>query len=477
MIAFPHDARIEDVFVRTELDGDYIDATLRISVELALRIDCEISLELCSSHDQEMTDSTRAGVNRGQSHMEIEMAVRNPRKWTAETPELYNLTIQLFSADKSDKPLQTMRLRVGFRCVELKNGNITVNGIPILFRGVNRHDHHSRFGRAVSREHVLHDLLLMKQHNVNAVRCSHYPSHPTLYDLCDELGLWVIDEADLECHGFYEAAARPLSIPESMNYEERKRLTIPQPAKFTSDNEDWRLAYMDRMTQLIQRDKNHPSIIIWSLGNEAFYGRNHRAMYEYAKATDPGRLVHYEGDAHALSADMFSYMYPSVDRLVSLAKSEGVDSDGNFEKPVILCEYAHAMGNGPGGLQEYQATFREHRRLQGGFIWEWANHGLWKPSNTRDGKGGFYGYGGDFGEKLHDGTFVMDGLCFSDHTPTPGLMELKKAFAPVRAWVSDWNIVVHNERDFVDLRDLTAEYKIEAFGERHVFALENLCFS
>lgn len=470
MIAFPADTRIEDVFVRTELDKDYLDATLRISVELALRIDCEIGLELCNPNDLEMIGSTRAVVNRGQSHVEIEMAVRNPRKWTAETPELYSLTIQLFSVDKSDKPLQAIRQRVGFRCVELKKGNITVNGIPILFRGVNRHDHHSRFGRAVSREHVLHDLLLMKQHNINAVRCSHYPSHPSLHELCDELGLWVIDEADLECHGFGEAVARPLRIPESMNYEERKRLTLARPAKFTSDNEDWRLAYIDRMTQLIQRDKNHASIIIWSLGNEAFYGRNHRAMYEYAKATDPGRLVHYEGDAHALSADMFSYMYPSVDRLISLAKSEGVDRNGNFEKPVILCEYAHAMGNGPGGLQEYQDAFREHGRLQGGFIWEWANHGLWQPSDTTDGKGGFYGYGGDFGEQLHDGTFAMDGLCFSDHMPTPGLTELKHVFAPVRAWVRDRNIVVQNEHDFVDLRDLTAEYKIEAFGERHVFA-------
>jgi beta-galactosidase len=305
----------------------------------------------------------------------------------------------------------------------------------------------------------------MKQHNINAVRCSHYPSHPTLYDLCDELGLWVIDEADLECHGFYEAVARPLNIPESMDYEERKRLTFPRAAKFTSDNEDWRPAYLDRMTQLIQRDKNHPSIVIWSLGNEAFYGRNHHAMYEYAKTTDPGRLVHYEGDAHALSADMFSYMYPSADRLISLAKSEGIDSHGNFEKPVILCEYAHAMGNGPGGLQEYQAAFREHRRLQGGFIWEWANHGLWKRANTKDGKGGFYCYGGDFGEKLHDGTFVMDGLCFSDHTPTPGLTELKKVYAPVRAWVSDGHIVVQNEYDFADLHGLTADYKVEAFGE------------
>lgn len=466
MIAFPAEARIDDFFVRTELDKDYVDATLRISLKLSVRTDCEIAFELRGREDEERLTSTRASAVRGQSQLDAGILVRNPRKWTAETPELYNLDICLSSVDKNDKPLQIIRHRVGFRSVELKNGNITVNGIPILFRGVNRHDHNSQSGRAVSREHVLHDLLLMKQHNVNAVRCSHYPSHPSLVGLCDELGLWVIDEADLECHGFYEAVARPLDIPESMDYEERKKLTFPQAAKFTSDNEDWRSAYIDRMTQLIQRDKNHASVVIWSLGNEAFYGHNHRAMYEYAKATDPGRLVHYEGDAHALSADMFSYMYLSVDHLVSLAHSEGVDSEGNFDKPVILCEYAHAMGNGPGGLQEYQAAFRQHRRLQGGFIWEWANHGLWKPSDTRDGKNGFYAYGGDFSEQLHDGTFVMDGLCFSDHSPTPGLVELKNAFAPVRVWISDGDIVVQNEHDFLDLHNLKAEYKIEAFGER-----------
>lgn len=471
MISFPAQARIEDFFIRTELDEDYVNATLRISLKLAVLMDCDVDLQLRDRNNQDVVASTQTSARRDQPHIDVDLAVQNPRKWTAETPELYCLNICLF-LDKSDKPLQTVSHCVGFRCVELKNGNITVNGTPILFRGVNRHDHHSHFGRAVSREHLLHDLTLMKHHNINAVRCSHYPSHPSLYEICDELGLWVIDEADLECHGFYEAVARPLDIPESMDYEERKRQTFSQAAKFTSDNEEWRPAYIDRMTQLVQRDKNHPSIIIWSLGNEAFYGCNHRAMYEYAKAADPGRLVHYEGDAHALSTDMFSFMYPSVDGLLSLAKSEGLDGDGNFEKPIILCEYAHAMGNGPGGLQEYQAAFREHRRLQGGFIWEWANHGLWKRSNTGDGKEGFYGYGGDFGEELHDGTFVMDGLCFSDHTPTPGLTELKKVFAPVRAWISDEDIVVQNEHDYIGLRGLTAEYKLEFLGERHVLVLK-----
>ncbi len=248
-----------------------------------------------------------------------------------------------------------------------------------------------------------------------------------------------------------------------MDYEERKKLAFPQAAKFTSDNDDWRGQYLDRMTQLIQRDKNHPSIIIWSLGNEAFYGRNHRAMFEYAKLTDPGRLVHYEGDANAESADIFSYMYPTVEKLVELSKTTGIKG-GKFEKPIILCEYAHAMGNGPGGLEEYQAAFRDNKRLQGGFIWEWANHGLWKESES--GGSGFYAYGGDFGDIPNDDKFVMDGLCFSNHTPTPGLTEFKKVTEPIRAWINGEELAVENGYDFIDLSDIVAVYKIELFEAR-----------
>ena len=230
---------------------------------------------------------------------------------------------------------------MGFRSVELKSGLLTVNGKALLLRGVNRHEHHPTLGRAVPLAYIKKDLLLMKAHNINALRCAHYPSHPKLYDLCDELGLWVMDEADLECHGFYDAVARPLNIPEEMDYGERKLLAFPQSASFTSDNEEWTEAYLDRMIQVVQRDKNHASIIMWSLGNEAFYGKNHKAMYDYAKSVDPGRLVHYEGDEKAVSADMYSYMYPPVDKLISLSETEGVDSEGKYEKPVILCEYAH----------------------------------------------------------------------------------------------------------------------------------------
>ncbi|PGH14334.1 hypothetical protein AJ79_03156 [Helicocarpus griseus UAMH5409] len=458
LLAFPSVARVEDFFVKTELDSTYTDGTLDLHLDLALKTSCVVKATLRDSY--RAIDSKEVSLGSELRMSTVQFSVDNPKKWTAENPYLYDLEICLFTAENTSQAIQTIRHKVGFRVVEMKNGNITVNGKPILLRGVNRHDHHPRFGRAVPLSFIREDLLLMKRHNINALRCSHYPSHPRLYDLCDEIGLWVMDEADLECHGFYDAVARPLDIPESMDYDQRKKLTFGEAAKFTSDSEEWKDAYVDRMVQLVQRDKNHPSIIIWSLGNEAFYGQNHKAMYDYAKTVDPGRPIHYEGDAEAISADMFSYMYPSVDRISRLAIAEG----DNFAKPIVLCEYGHAMGNAPGGLAEYMSAFRKYRRLQGGYIWEWANHGLWVDPSV-EGKPGkpFYAYGGDFGDTPNDGSFVMDGLCFSNHTPTPGLVELRKAYEPLEVTISGDDLVVRNWYDFVSLDHLVVDYKIESF--------------
>ena len=456
LLAFPGEARINDFFIRTELDENYEDADLVFDLEMEIQFDVDLKVVLTDSRTDTVVASAALPVFQISTLVHHTIPVKNPIKWTAETPYLYNLELRLSHRGSDSTPLQTIEQKVGFRCVEMKNGNICVNGQPILLRGVNRHDNHPHFGRAVPVDFVRRDLLLMKRHNINAVRCSHYPSHPRMYEMCNELGLWVLDEADLECHGFYDAVARPMHIPESMDYEERKKLTFPKAAAFTSDNESWSRAYLDRMIQLVHRDKNHPSVIIWSLGNEAFYGRNHVTMYKWAKSRDPGRLIHYEGDVKAVSADMFSYMYASVEKLNSLATEYG----DRFEKPIILCEYAHAMGNGPGGLEDYQNAFREHRRLQGGFVWEWANHGLWKAHESKP----FYAYGGDFGDVPNDDSFVMDGLCFSDHTPTPGLIELKKVFAPIRSRVSGRYLLVRNENQFVSLNDMAADYKMEEFS-------------
>lgn len=457
MISFARDIRIDDWFLRTDLDDKYEHATLAATVDCVSTSQGKLTISVSEldRNGGELVASAAAFVQTGSNKVEVEIQVQKPHKWTAETPYLYNVDITL---NNENSAAQTVRQRIGFRKVELKDGLMTVNGVRIHLRGTNRHEHHPRFGRAVPLEFAKRDLILMKKHNFNALRCSHQPNHPELLDLCDELGLWVMDEADLECHGFYDAVARPLDIPEEMDYEKRKKLAFPQSAEFTTNNPSWKAAYLDRMESLIQRDKNHTSVIMWSLGNEAFYGDNHKAMYAYAKKVDPGRLVHYEGDSQAETADMYSYMYPSVKRIIKLAKEEGV-VDGKFEKPIVLCEYAHAMGNGPGWLEDYENAFREYPRLQGGFIWEWANHGLWKEDS------GYYAYGGDFGDTPNDGTFVMDGLLNSEHQPTHGLLEFKAINQPVRFQVKDGKIAVENCYNFADLSGLSATFKLEEFSE------------
>ena len=290
--------------------------------------------------------------------------------------------------------------------------------------------------------------MLMKQHNVNAVRCSHYPNHPALVAFANELGLYVMDEADLECHGM------------GVDYG-----NVP------SNNPSWKEAYLDRMRQLVHRDKNNPSVILWSLGNESFGGQNHVAMYQWAKAYDPTRLVHYEGDHNYPASDICSSMYNSISDLVKLATQDGDD----FEKPILLQEYGHAMGNGPGALKEYQETFYKYRRLQGGFIWEWANHGLVKKLGDGTGRS-FYAYGGDFGDEPNDYNFVMDGLCTSEHLPGPGLVELKKVYQPVTMTLQDDYLFIKNHYDFTSLESSHCSYTITRFStdQEQILAEERL---
>ncbi|KAL1893717.1 Beta-galactosidase (Lactase) [Sporothrix stenoceras] len=463
LLGFSSTTSIDDWFVNTDLDATYTDAELHASVTVRTAEPAELTLHLTEHKDTGVTvDELTVKVEPSTtSPVKIRLPVKNPHKWTAETPNLYRVELTLRPLSGKDKP-HTVHQTIGFRKVQLIDGLLCVNGVSLRLRGTNRHDHHPLHGRAVPHDFMLHDLLQIKQYNLNALRCSHYPPHPKLLDLADELGLWVMDEADLECHGFYDVVARPLDIPEEMDYEQRKKMTFPKAAKFTSDNPTWRAAYLDRMEAMVQRDKNHASVIVWSLGNEAFYGQNHKEMYHYSKKFDPSRPVHYEGDAHAETADMYSYMYPSVNRLAKLAKNEGVDpKTGKFEKPIVLCEYAHAMGNGPGGLEDYEELFRTHPRVQGGFIWEWANHGLWKED--ADGKK-YYAYGGNFGDEPNDSTFVMDGLCNSKHLPTPGLVELKTVVQPVRLSLDGKTLTIQNLYDFIDLSHLTLSYRIENFS-------------
>jgi beta-galactosidase len=360
--------------------------------------------------------------------------------WSAEVPRLYDLEITT--------PLQTVRMRVGFRSIEVRDSQLLVNGTRILFRGVNRHEHSPDFGRAVPFDVMVGELRMMKRHNINAIRTSHYPPHPALPGLADELGFYLIDECDLETHGFVinDWRGNPSSDP------------------------DFRDAMMDRMSRTVERDKNHPSILMWSIGNEAGVGDNLRAMAAWTKARDPSRLVHYEGTWESPDyVDVYSRMYASLDDLVEIgefAEKPLADSASQAHRaslPFILCEYVHSMGNGPGGLTEYQELFARYPRLQGAFVWEWLEHGI--RSQTTDGIE-YWAYGGDFGEAVHDGNFITDGLVDADRHPRPGLSDFARVVAPVTIRVSDdWSSVeIANEFDFSDLAALRFEWIVESAG-------------
>ncbi|MEZ0066823.1 beta-galactosidase [Streptacidiphilus sp. MAP12-20] len=360
--------------------------------------------------------------------------------WSAEVPRRYDAVLRT--------ERETVRLRIGFRTVAVVDGLLTVNGRPITLRGVNRHEWHPELGRALDRETMLADVLLMKRHNINAVRTSHYPPHPAFLELCDEYGLWVVDECDLETHGFEQVDWRG------------------NP----SDDPRWHDALLDRIRRTVERDKNHPSVLLWSLGNESGTGRNLEAMARWCRARDPERPIHYEGDWDSGYVDVYSRMYASHAEVDAIGRGEEPPTrDGSLDGhrrtlPFVLCEYAHAMGNGPGGLSEYQRLIDQHPRVQGGFVWEWIDHGIART----DAQGRrWYAYGGDFGEELHDGNFVADGLLFPDRTPSPGLIEYAKVIEPVglELETGGTTLRVQNRYDFRSLAHLAIGWTLERDGQ------------
>lgn len=430
-------AHVRDLAVRADLDDRYRDGHLLAL--LHLRNDDTVqqagSVQCALLDDSGRTVWKSAGSRRWElsagteTVAEFRADIPEVARWTAETPHLYTVVVEL--SDAKGETREAIPVRVGFRRVEVHDGNLRLNGVPILLRGVNRHEHHPDHGRAVPLEWTEASIRLMKQHNINAVRTSHYPHEPRFYDLCDEYGLYVMDEADLECHGF--------------SLTDWNRL---------SDDPAWEAAYVDRIERMICRDRNHPCVIMWSLGNESGFGRNHRAMAARARELDPTRPIHYEGDRAAEVADVLSQMYTPVEKCIELAHEPG------WTKPLILCEYAHAMGNGPGGLKDYQDAFHANRRLQGGFVWEWMDHGIRR--RMPDGRE-YFAYGGDFGDEPNDGNFVIDGLVFPDGRPSPGLVEYKKVIQPVSVEWADaaaGRLRVINRHDFLSLEYLNATWTV-----------------
>ncbi len=432
---------IEDIFVNGDLIDNYKNGMLNLNLKINNRKfkDSDVNLnyklidkENCVTYEFLEKLNTKPGINK----FTFINKINNPAKWNAEEPNLYKLIITI---DDGHNIIESTCINTGFRKVEIIDNNFTVNGKVIMLKGVNRHDFDPERGRTVTYENMLSDILLMKQHNINAVRTSHYPNNDEWYDLCDIYGLYVMDEADLECHGF--------ELTGNFNW--------------ITNNSLWEKSYVDRGYRMVSRDKNHPSIIMWSMGNESSFGCNFIKMAEKIREMDSTRLIHYEEDRDYVITDVASTMYSNIEKLNAI----GQDEEG--KKPYLICEYCHAMGNGPGGLKEHIDLFKKYKRMQGGFIWEWFDHGI--KSIDEDGFV-FYKYGGDYGDYPTNGNFCLDGLLLPDRTPSPSLLEFKKVIEPIETKLinidqKSFTIEIKNIFDFIDLSFINMTWEIVALDK------------
>lgn len=428
-------AHIRDVFIRQELAEDFSKARLSVEIETSGAVQVRGELR---SPDGSMLGEVQAAV--GDQGI-LELQVERPVLWNAEQPRLYELVV--YGGE------EVLRFPVGFRTIAVRDGVFTINGAAVKLKGVNRHDSHPELGQTIPLGHMIQDLKLMKQHNINTIRTSHYPNDPRFLELCDEYGFYVIDEADLECHGLIKA------LP---GVEEAFHRLSADPS--------WREAFIDRAVRMVERDKNRACVIMWSMGNESGYDANHIAMAEWTRVRDSSRPVHYEGSAPRYRGstdkaclDVESWMYASPADIEQYAMDEAND------KPLLLCEYSHAMGNGPGDLKDYWDVIYKYPLLMGGCVWEWSDHGISARSN--DGTP-YFAYGGDFGDKPNDGNFCIDGLVSPDRKPHTGLLELKAVIAPVRIEADDvaaGRLRVTNLYDFIDLSAVGLHWTLEVGGQ------------
>ena len=437
------EVHIRDFFVKTSFGATLDQSALEIDADFinygekkAKKYQLQINLYDQSNHTVfSASFPALKKLNPGtKEKFTFSWPVPNPKLWSAETPYLYTLSLQLM--DKKFNHVETLSAKVGFRKVEIKDGQLLVNEKPIYIKGVNRHEIHPMYGRAVTEESMIQDIKLMKQNNINAVRTSHYPNQTRWYELCDEYGLYVFDEANVESHELRDARKSPVHNP------------------------SWEAAFIDRGISMVERDKNHPSIIVWSLGNETDMGPNFHAMQKAMKAIDDSRPFHYEDrDVTKYNRttlgefDFIANMYAGIEECEELIKKDP-------SRPLILCEYSHAMGNSNGNFFKYWETFEKHPRMQGGFIWDWVDQGLLKE--TEDGTE-YFAYGGDYGDTPNDANFCFNGLIFSDRKPQPALAEVKKVQQFVKVdWAEqeDGRINIRNTYDFVNLNFLDIYWEV-----------------
>ncbi|HGY3717706.1 TPA: glycoside hydrolase family 2 TIM barrel-domain containing protein [Citrobacter gillenii] len=434
--------RIYDIYCKPELNADYTQGTFSVSVnlkhydnyadELTLNVKllddaCNLSV-IIEKNQQFIRNGTEQQFNFSES-------VQAPRLWCAETPNLYTVLITL--TNQQGETVEATSHKIGFRKIQIINSQLTVNGKAIKIKGVNRHELHPTLGHVPTEENMLTDIRLMKEHNINAVRTSHFPCHSRWYQLCDEYGIYIVDEANIESH--------PLAL---------------EPETQIGDTESWIPAHLDRVQAMVERDKNHACVIVWSMGNEAGTGCVFETLYQWIKEKDDSRPVQYEPAGEAHYSDIVCPMYPTLERLEQFAQ-QGSD------RPMIMIEYAHAMGNSVGILRDYWKIIDSHSNLQGGFIWEWMDHAL-ELTNERGQK--YWGYGKDYHpDKPSDGNFMNDGLVAADRTPHPHMAEVKKVYQPVYFHaVNPLSGVfeIENRYDFIDLCHLDIQYDITENGHQ-----------
>ncbi len=455
---------INDAYAHCKFDKNYKNATLFIDLALktasgqtGTKAQVEIYMnEKGDLKNREQIIKCSADFSGKECVLNCKTDTPNIKKWTSETPNLYTITLVL--RDENNKITQVKSFNFGFRCIEIKDSEFLINGVPIIFKGVNRHDFHPKSGWAVPKQTHIKDVCIMKSHNINAVRTSHYPNDPYFYELCDEYGLYVIDEADVETHGV-------------------RRKNVP------GDNPIWTDAVVDRMERMVHRDKNHACIIMWSLGNEAGHGSNFIKMKEAALNIDKTRPFHYEGDEDLIASDVLSLMYPTPineklygenkDIKISLVQnllnklasdSKPFKAEQYANKPVMNCEYAHAMGNSLGNFKEHMDNFEHYKNYCGGFIWDFVDQAILK--GTVNGKN-FWAYGGDFGEDKTSGIYCANGIIAADRTLHPSIHEVKKVYAPISATLisaEKYIVKIKNKNFFTPLSDVYLHWTLQKEG-------------
>ncbi|MDL2205987.1 DUF4981 domain-containing protein [Eubacteriales bacterium OttesenSCG-928-N13] len=435
-------AHVRDFTVRTPINGKKAEIRVQFEMEGKADVHCRLAAP-DGSHLAEVDAKDNLAV----------FAVNDPQLWTAETPDLYTLTIECGD--------EMIHQKVGIREIEIKKGVVLLNGKPIKFRGVNRHDSDPFVGFAVAREELVRDLTVMKQFNINAIRTSHYPNAPLMAELCDEYGFYMISESDVETHGVMDLYSG------GEFWMNRDIVDMHEDFARIADDPMFHEAILDRNIHNVMRDKNHAAIVIWSMGNESGYGKNFSDSARWIKEYDPTRLCHYEGSFHAsekrdndfTNIDFYSRMYPSIADIHEYFKKK------DDPRPYILCEYIHAMGNGPGDVWDYQQLIDKYPGLCGGFVWEFCDHAMYM-GKTPDGKSKYY-YGGDWGEFPHDNNFCMDGLVYPDRTPHTAIMEFKNVIRPLRAeWVSGNQVKISNWLDFLSADQFaTGRFELTSDGK------------